>query len=289
MRFLKATLLLFLSVTISVAASAEEGGILGVWIVKEETRRGEQEYTLTLSDDGGTWEGGRGSSEISDLTIGENVLSFSRAMSRGGEETVLKYTSKLVDGMLVGTIASAQGEREFTASRIPESVLQAREDRKVAIAALETCDILGVFAHPDDETFAIGTFAKLSANGKRIQLVYATSGDAGGDQTGQGLTGDALAKYREGEMNAAADVMNVSASPLYLRYPDGFVRDHWDDVLGDVQSIMEKTAPKIIVSFGPDGYYGHSDHLAIGQIAERAFDELGSASHLLHVARKSVV
>jgi LmbE family N-acetylglucosaminyl deacetylase len=56
------------------------------------------------------------------------------------------------------------------------------------IASLAPVDILAVFAHPDYETFASGTFTKLSANGQRIQLVYATSGHAGGDLTGQGLT-----------------------------------------------------------------------------------------------------
>ena len=69
-----------------------------------------------------------------------------------------------------------------------------------------------------------------------------------------------------------------------MRYPDGFVRKNWDDILSNVESIIKKTNPKIIVTFGPDGYYGHSDHPAISQITERAFDELGTASHLLHVA-----
>ncbi|MFQ3246579.1 MAG: LmbE family N-acetylglucosaminyl deacetylase [Arenicella sp.] len=64
------------------------------------------------------------------------------------------------------------------------------------IESLERADILAVFAHPDDETFASGTFTKLSASGQRIQLVYATLGDAGGDLTGQGLEGDALGRPR---------------------------------------------------------------------------------------------
>jgi LmbE family N-acetylglucosaminyl deacetylase len=63
------------------------------------------------------------------------------------------------------------------------------------IASLAPVDILAVFAHPDYETFASGTFTKLSANGQRIQLVYATSGHAGGDLTGQGLKGEALAAF----------------------------------------------------------------------------------------------
>src|SRR3954447_10509341 len=40
--------------------------------------------------------------------------------------------------------------------------------------------ILGVFAHPDDESFcAGGTFAKYAAAGAEIMVVSATRGDAG--------------------------------------------------------------------------------------------------------------
>lgn len=165
-----------------------------------------------------------------------------------------------------------------------QTELKAPDSNDAMIQSLEPADILVVFAHPDDETFATGTFTKLSANGKRIQLVYATSGDAGGDRTGQGLKGDALGRHRESEMVQASQILNVSAEPLFLRYPDGFVRDNWDSILADVESIMQQTQPEIVITFGPDGYYGHRDHLAISQIAERAFDGLGISSNLLHVA-----
>lgn len=172
----------------------------------------------------------------------------------------------------VSAIATAQTEQ------------QTAESKSAMIESLEPADILVVFAHPDDETFATGTFTKLSANGKRIQLIYATSGDAGGDRTGQGRSGDALGEHREKEMMQAAQILNTSTEPLFLRYGDGFVRDNWDSILADVESIMHQTQPEIVITFGPDGYYGHRDHLAISQIAERAFDQLGIASHLLHVA-----
>lgn len=284
MQAMKMALLVTACFVITGMAQAADEGLLGVWVLKQEVRGEEREYTLTLSESGGTWTDGRSTSELSDVTLENETVSFERIQRRGGRETSIRYDGALVDGNIVGKIVSPRGESEFIAARIPESVLQAIEARSKAIDALKTCDILAVFAHPDDETFAIGTFSKLSANGQKIQLVYATSGDAGGDLTGQGLSGADLGQWREGEMNAAAEVIGVSAKPLFLRYPDGYVRKNWDDVLGNVESIIAKTQPKIVVTFGPDGYYGHSDHLAIGQIAERAFDELGIGSHLLHVA-----
>lgn len=167
---------------------------------------------------------------------------------------------------------------------IAQTMVKAQSSKDSMIESLERADILAVFAHPDDETFASGTFTKLSANGQRIQLVYATSGDAGGDLTGQGLEGDALGRHREREMMQAARILKVSAEPLFLRYPDGFVGDNRDSILADVESIMQQTQAKVVVTFGPDGYYGHRDHLAISQITERAFDGLGISENLLHVA-----
>ncbi len=165
-----------------------------------------------------------------------------------------------------------------------ESTEQEKAARNTAIAELEPCDVLAVFAHPDDETFASGTFAKLSASGSRVQLVYTTSGDAGGDRTGRGLSGGVLAEEREAEMRGAAEALELATEPLFLRFPDGQVYDYWDEVLENVQSIIAKTSPSVVITFGPDGYYGHADHVAISQITGRAFDDSGTPSHLLHVA-----
>ena len=265
-------------------AGAADEDLLGTWIVKEQTRGPERVYTLTIAASGGTWAGEGGSSELSDFKIEDGRVTFSRSVNRRGQESSIEYSASIVDGNLLGTLASAQGESEFRAQRMPEPERLAIEARKAAISQLEPCSVLAVFAHPDDETFATGTFAKLSAKGECVQLVYTTSGDAGGDQSGRGLSGAELAEEREREMHNAADVLEVSTEPLFLRYPDGQVYERWNEVLRNVQSIIEKTRPSVVVTFGPDGYYGHADHLAIGQIAERAFDDSGTPSHLLHVA-----
>jgi LmbE family N-acetylglucosaminyl deacetylase len=196
-----------------------------------------------------------------------------------------KILSVVIATLLIVEGAWAQDRRpDGPRRRGLESTAQEKEARETAIAELERCDVLGIFAHPDDETFASGTFAKLSAKGKRVLLVYATSGDAGGDKTGRDLRGDALAKEREQEMRNAASALELPTQPLFLRYPDGQVYDYWEEVLANVQSIIEKTGPSVVVTFGPDGYYGHVDHLAIGQISGRAFDDSDTPSHLLHVA-----
>lgn len=178
---------------------------------------------------------------------------------------------------------AASGPR-MPGDRGPGSTEEQMQARRDAIAQLGPCDVLGVFAHPDDETFCSGTFARLAEQGKRVLLVYATSGDAGGDLTGRGLSGAALGNEREQEMRNAAKVLGLPAEPLFLRYPDGNVYDYWDELVDLVGAIIKQTGPSIVVTFGPDGYYGHADHVAIGQITGRAFDASDGPSYLLHAS-----
>ena len=130
-----------------------------------------------------------------------------------------------------------------------------------ALAELGPCQFLAVFAHPDDETFATGTLAKLAARGVCVQLVYATSGDAGGDLTGRGLSGEALGAERELEMRRGAEALGLPRAPHFLRHPDGKVQENWQAVLEDVEAVIAEIQPRVVLTFGPDGYYGHADHL----------------------------
>ena len=57
--------------------------------------------------------------------------------------------------------------------------------------------LLGVFAHPDDETVCAGVLARAAAGGWEVRVIFATSGDGGKDVSGQNLKGAALGKERE--------------------------------------------------------------------------------------------
>jgi LmbE family N-acetylglucosaminyl deacetylase len=58
----------------------------------------------------------------------------------------------------------------------------------------------------------------------------------------------------------------------------------------EVRDLLGAAAPEVVVTFGPDGITGHEDHVAIGEVATEAFEDLrtsasGSAfSRLLHCA-----
>ncbi|HEU4724478.1 MAG TPA: PIG-L family deacetylase [Candidatus Eisenbacteria bacterium] len=134
--------------------------------------------------------------------------------------------------------------------------------------------LLALLAHPDDESLGVGgILAAYAAEGMETYVLTATRGQAGryrGVREGEGPEHpgrDALAAIRERELRAAADVLGVRGLTL-LGYDDGRL-DQADpaEVLRRVAEEIRRVRPHVAVTFGPDGGYGHPDHIAISQFA----------------------
>lgn len=70
-------------------------------------------------------------------------------------------------------------------------------------------DLLGVFAHPDDETGAAGTLVTYAlGRGKTVANVYCTRGEGGGNMVGTQY-GSALGILREGELRECLGLMGI--------------------------------------------------------------------------------
>lgn len=125
--------------------------------------------------------------------------------------------------------------------------------------------ILGVFAHPDDETFcAGGTLAKYAAAGAEIMIVSATRGDAGQIHDALVATRRTLGQVRERELRLACERLGIRHA-VCLDYGDGTLKDVAPEVLTrHITRIVRTFRPDIVITFGPDGAYGHPDHIAIG-------------------------
>lgn len=136
--------------------------------------------------------------------------------------------------------------------------------------------LLAVLAHPDDESLGLGgVFARYGAEGVETHLVTATRGDGGrfhGIPVGDpGHPGAAeLARIREGELRAAAATLGISTLAI-LGYGDGRV-DQADPVeaIARIAAHIRRARPQVVLSFGPDGAYGHPDHIAISQFTTAA-------------------
>ena len=132
--------------------------------------------------------------------------------------------------------------------------------------------ILAILAHPDDElVFAPALAAKLRG-GASVQIVYATRGDAG-PGVSSFARGEELARARSLEAECASAALGLRA-PVLLDFGDGTLNQH---VRGDsanapknlraaVVKILEDVRPDLVISWGPDGGYGHADHRLVSAI-----------------------
>jgi LmbE family N-acetylglucosaminyl deacetylase len=140
--------------------------------------------------------------------------------------------------------------------------------------------ILGVFAHPDDETFcAGGTLAKYVADGWEAMVVSATTGQAGQIRDARLATRRTLGHVRERELHESCRRLGVQHVRT-LDYMDGTLADvDGRELAGAVAAIIREFRPDVVITFGEDGAYGHPDHIAISIATSVACGLAGSAEH----------
>ena len=139
-----------------------------------------------------------------------------------------------------------------------------------------------ILAHPDDETFGTGgTLIRYAAAGVKVHSLCLTEGEqgwAGGDGAPEVARAD-VGKTRALELAEAGRRMGV-ASVTCLKYPDGGLAGvNPDHVIRDVVRWLRSVRPDVVITWGPDGGYGHPDHIAAGKLALRAVDLAGIARH----------
>jgi LmbE family N-acetylglucosaminyl deacetylase len=133
--------------------------------------------------------------------------------------------------------------------------------------------LMTVLAHPDDESLGMGgTLAKCAAEGVETYVLTATRGDRGRyrglPQNDPGHPGrEALARIREQELRNAAAVLGVKEVSLLDYHDQDLDRADPVEVMGAIASHVRRVRPDVVVTFGPDGAYGHPDHIAISQFA----------------------
>lgn len=135
---------------------------------------------------------------------------------------------------------------------------------------------MAVLAHPDDESLGVGgTLAKYASEGIDVFLLTATRGD-GGRFRGHRLDDPqhpgplALAEIREGELRAAASTLGVREVSI-LDYRDQQLdRADSREAVATIAGHLRRVRPDVVVTFGPDGAYGHPDHIAISQFTTAA-------------------
>jgi LmbE family N-acetylglucosaminyl deacetylase len=140
------------------------------------------------------------------------------------------------------------------------------------VARASELRLMCVLAHPDDESLGTGgVLAKCAAEGVATYLVTATRGEHGRYRDSEKSPGpEIVGKVREGELLAAARELGLS-EVKFLDYPDGAL-DTVDtaDAIEKIAGHLRRVRPHVVITFGPEGAYGHPDHIAIGQMTTAA-------------------
>jgi LmbE family N-acetylglucosaminyl deacetylase len=132
--------------------------------------------------------------------------------------------------------------------------------------------LLAIFPHPDDETLGLGsTFARYAAEGIETHLVCATHGEMGWyDSDGPNPGFEGVGLIRTKELNCASENLGLH-SVNFLDYIDGYVdKAKSTEIIGKLVTHIRRIKPQVVVTFAPDGAYGHPDHIALSQFTNGA-------------------
>ncbi len=142
--------------------------------------------------------------------------------------------------------------------------------------------LMAIIAHADDETFFSPLLSAYSES-HNVYLVIVTNGDMGVRDYARIPSGDSLKKIREKEATEACDCLNINA-PIFMNYGDGHLSE-WEPLFAlddDVSDLFEKYKPDVIITWGPDGGYGHPDHRVVSNIVTEVFQKTSSANSELY-------
>ncbi|MGH2617533.1 MAG: PIG-L family deacetylase [Thermomicrobiales bacterium] len=152
--------------------------------------------------------------------------------------------------------------------------------------------LLAIFPHPDDETFtAAGVMAAAVERGVPVTVISATRGETG-ESSIPGLDDpERLGVVRERELRDAMRQLGVTdvrvlgyrdsgmeGSPA-AQDPRAFVRASIDAVTAKLVPHIRTVRPQAIVTFGPEGLYGHPDHLHLHAVMQHAVQAAADPSH----------
>ncbi len=142
-------------------------------------------------------------------------------------------------------------------------------------------------AHPDDESMGCGgLILRHTRAGVPVHLVCATRGGEGWGGKPLGARKEDLPQIRSGELDEAAAALALSSVELW-DYPDGGVaRSDRQEMTQRIWEQISRLRPRAVVGWGPDGVYGHPDHITIGACTDAAVNAMseGDRPALYHLA-----
>ncbi|OHO79465.1 N-acetyl-1-D-myo-inositol-2-amino-2-deoxy-alpha-D-glucopyranoside deacetylase [Corynebacterium sp. HMSC036E10] len=154
--------------------------------------------------------------------------------------------------------------------------------------------VVAVHAHPDDEAITTaGVIADLTRRGADVLVVTCTLGEEGEviGEPYQHLVvdeADQLGGFRIGELRESLAAIGargtflggagrfrdsgMAGSPA-SRNPRAFVNSG-DAAVAELAAIFDAERPHLVITYGPDGGYGHPDHIRAHEITHTAAERV---------------
>jgi LmbE family N-acetylglucosaminyl deacetylase len=159
-----------------------------------------------------------------------------------------------------------------------------------SVPAQASRPVLAVFAHPDDERVIGPLLSRLAREGRETHLVIATDGSKGVREHAGVAAGAPLAAARKLESECAAKRLGVRQLHL-LGLLDGELASfaNLGRLREQLDSIIARVQPAVIITFGPEGGTGHPDHRLVGNVTSQIIqgDDRHRAIELLYASLPS--
>ena len=141
--------------------------------------------------------------------------------------------------------------------------------------------VLVVLAHPDDELTMAPALAALARQGRAVTLLFATLGDQGPGVSDR-EPGEALGETRRQEAQCSARALGANAH--FLRgLGDGTLTETPQGPSSPAARFITQFAshyvdldPALVLTWGPDGGYGHGDHRMVSALVSQAMQSLAA-------------
>ncbi len=140
--------------------------------------------------------------------------------------------------------------------------------------------LLGIFAHPDDESYmAAGTLAKYAKAGWKIELVCATRGEEAARGSFTATDADTFGAVSQKELEFAASVIGATAI-TFLDYKDGSLASQTPGEIEDkLMKVFRENAPDVVITMEPSGVTNHPDNTKLSLSATFAFQKYAADRH----------
>jgi LmbE family N-acetylglucosaminyl deacetylase len=150
--------------------------------------------------------------------------------------------------------------------------------------------ILVVLAHPDDETFFGPVLSRYAREGAKIYLALANRGDKGVRPFAGTKPGDELANLRRSEVECSCRQLKIEP-PVDFGVGDGetgaltlpVLDQNIQIVVRNVEKMVQELKPDVILTWGPEGGYGHIDHRLASSAATQVVQSMHTPPHLFYL------